>query len=182
MMASLDLGRERAASTARLAARFVVLVAFFDLFMQFPLAAPFAESLGSPVWSVGLIVAAYSVTNLVGNVASGVTLDRWGRRGPVLAGLAATAGALAAYGLVQTPGQLLAVRAIHGTAASVLAPGAFALIGDGSAPDRRARSMGVNGAIIAAAAIAGPLFAGEARRPAVSHRANGPRRALVGAC
>jgi len=163
MIRSIGLGREGTAEAARLAARFVVLVAFLDLFIHLPLAAPFAKSVGSPVWLVGLVVAVYSVTNLAGNVGSGVLLDRWGRRGPVLVGLATTAFVLALYALVQTPGQLLAVRAAHGAAASVLAPGAFALIGDGSSSDQRARSMGVNGAIIAAAAIAGPLFAGVVR-------------------
>src|SRR5687767_802664 len=108
---------------------------------------------------VGLIVGVYSLTNLIGNLAAGVVLDRWGRKGPVLAGMVATAAVVAGYALVRTPEQLLGVRAAHGLATAVLTPGAFALIGDTAAVDRRARVMGVSGAIIAVAATIGPPLA-----------------------
>ena len=142
-----------------LAARLVVFVTFLDLFIQFPVVAPFARSLGASPALAGLIVGVYSLTNLLGNLAAGVVLDRWGRKGPVLGGLVATAAVLGAYALVQTPEQLLLVRAAHGLATAVLTPGAFALIGDSAAVDRRARVMGVSGAIIAVAATLGPPLA-----------------------
>ncbi len=65
------------------AARFVIFVAFFDLFIQFPIVAPYAGSLGAAPALVGIIVAAYSATNLIGNLIAGLILDRWGRKGPV---------------------------------------------------------------------------------------------------
>jgi MFS family permease len=141
------------------AARLVIFVTFLDLFIQFPVVAPFARELGATPSAVGWIVGAYSLTNLLGNVAAGVVLDRWGRKRPVLGGLLVSVLALAAYAVVATPGQLLAVRAVHGLATAVLTPGAFALIGDSAAVDRRARVMGVSGAIIAAAATLGPPLA-----------------------
>jgi DHA1 family multidrug resistance protein-like MFS transporter len=146
------------ASTVR-AARLVVFVTFLDLFIQFPVVAPFARSLGAGPTLVGLIVGVYSLTNLIGNLAAGVVLDRWGRKGPVLGGLVATAAVLAGYALVESPEQLLVLRAAHGLATAVLTPGAFALIGDSAAVDRRARVMGVSGAIIAVAATIGPPLA-----------------------
>jgi MFS family permease len=142
-----------------LAARLVVFVTFLDLFIQFPVVAPFARQLGATPSAVGWIVGAYSLTNLLGNLVAGVALDRWGRRLPVLIGLLVSALALASYAVVTTPGQLLAVRAVHGLATAVLTPGAFALIGDTAAVDRRARVMGVSGAIIAVAATLGPPLA-----------------------
>ncbi len=142
------------------AVRLVVLVAFFDLFLQFPTVAPYAEDLGETAAFVGVIVGAYSFTNLFGNLGAGYVLDRWGRRGPVMIGLAITALAVATYPLAETSGQLLASRAIHGLAAGILAPGAFAIIGDQSAEDRRGRAMGVTGATIAIAAMVGPPAAG----------------------
>ena len=160
MAESNSPGRLRFAGHGLWAVRFVVLVAFLDLFLQFPIVSPFAESLGSPGPFVGIIVAVYSVTNLTGNVASGFLLDRLGRRGPVLAGLILTSITLATYAAVKTPLQLFAIRAMHGLAASVLAPGAFAIIGDGAASNARARAMGVSGATIAAAATIGPPIAG----------------------
>jgi DHA1 family multidrug resistance protein-like MFS transporter len=141
------------------AARLVVFATFLDLFVQFPVVAPFARTLGATPVLVGLIVGVYSLTNLLGNLAAGVVLDRWGRKGPVLVGMVATAAVVAGYALVRTPEQLLGVRAAHGLATAVLTPGAFALIGDSAALDRRARVMGVSGAIIAVAATIGPPLA-----------------------
>ena len=64
------------------------------------------------------------------------------------------------YSVVQTPEQLIVVRAIHGIGAAVLAPGAFTMIGDRAPADRWGRAMGLTGALIAVAALVGPPVAG----------------------
>ena len=142
------------------AARLVVFAAFFDLFVQFPTIAPYAESLGASAALVGLIVAAYSFTNLFGNLGAGYILDRWGRRSPMLLGMAITVIAVFSYSLVQTPEQMMVARAVHGIGAAVLAPGAFSIIGDRTPSDRWGRAMGLTGALIAVAALIGPPTAG----------------------
>jgi len=142
------------------AARMVVLAAFFDLFMQFPVMAPHARDLGASATLVGVIVAAYSVTNLFGNLGAGFILDRWGRRRPMIIGLAVTALAVVSYAFVRSPEQLLAVRAIHGIGAAALTPGAFAIIGDRAATEQRGRAMALAGALIAIPAVIGPPAAG----------------------
>lgn len=142
------------------AARLVILVAFFDLFMQFPIIAPYARSLGAPGAMIGVIVAAYSATNLIGNLVAGAVLDRWGRRIPILVGLASSAITLLGYLIAQSPLQLLVIRALHGMSTSSLTPGAFAILGDSAPAERRAQVMGVSGALIAIAAIIGPAVAG----------------------
>ena len=145
--------------TGILVARLVVAVAFLDLFMQFPVIAPFARSLGATASMTGIIVAAYSFTNLGGNLTAGFLLDRWGRSAPVQAGLLLTALALFGYVLSSSPTHLLAARLLHGLSAAILAPGAFAIIGDASTPGSRMRLMGRSSASIAAAAVVGPLIA-----------------------
>ncbi len=142
------------------AARLVVLVVFLDLFVQFPTIAPYAEGFGASAAVVGIVVAAYSFTNLFGNLGAGFVLDRWGRRLPIVVGLAITTVAVFCYSVVQTPEQLIAVRAVHGIGAAVLAPGAFAMIGDRAPADRWGRAMGLTGALIAVAALVGPPVAG----------------------
>ena len=142
------------------AARLVVFAAFFDLFVQFPTIAPYAESLGASATLVGVIVAAYSFTNLFGNLGAGYILDRWGRRSPMLLGMAITTVAVFSYSLVQTPEQMMVARAVHGIGAAVLAPGAFSIIGDRTPSDRWGRAMGLTGALIAVAALIGPPAAG----------------------
>ena len=141
-------------------ARLVVLAVFLDLFMQFPTIAPYAESLGASAALAGIIVAAYSFTNLFGNLGAGPILDRLGRRGPMIVGMAISAVAVLSYSLVQSPAQLMAARAVHGLGAAVLAPGAFSIIGDGAPDDRRGQAMGLTGALIALAALVGPPAAG----------------------
>ena len=148
--------------SARLAT-LVVFVAFFDFFVGLPLVPTYARDLGATDVMVGVIVGAYSVTNLCGNVAAGFFLDRFGRRWPMLIGLTATAAALVGYAAATNAESLLAVRGLHGLAAAVLTPGAFAMLGDSTPPEGRARTMGRSAAGIAVAAVAGPLFAGVAR-------------------
>ncbi len=137
-----------------------MFAAFFDLFVQFPTIAPHAEGLGASAALVGIIVAAYSFTNLFGNLGAGYILDRWGRRTPMVLGMAITVIAVFSYSLVQTPEQMMAARAVHGIGAAVLAPGAFSIIGDRTASDRWGRAMGLTGALIAVAALVGPPVAG----------------------
>ena len=140
----------------------MVFAAFFDLFVQFPTIAPFVSRRASAHLSalVGVIVAAYSFTNLFGNLGAGYVLDRWGRRTPMLLGMAITVIAVFSYSLVQTPEQMMAARAVHGIGAAVLAPGAFSIIGDRTAADRWGHAMGITGALIAVAALIGPPVAG----------------------
>ncbi len=143
-----------------MAARLVIGAAFLDLFMQFPTVAPYAAAAGAPATLVGVIVAAYSAANLVGNVVGGALLDRWGRRQGLLAALAVTAAAAAAYTLASRPAHLLVVRAAHGFAAAVVTVAAFTIMGDASDPGRRAWVMGQGGALIGSAAVVGPPAAG----------------------
>ena len=159
-MATGTLGSAGIARHTIWAARLVVLAAFLDLFVQFPIIAPYAVNLGASAALVGVIVAAYSFTNLFGNLGAGYILDRWGRRTPMVIGMAITALAVFSYSLVQTPEQLIAVRAVHGIGAAVLAPGAFSIIGDQASSDRWGHAMGLTGALIAVAALIGPPAAG----------------------
>ena len=159
-MASGTLQSAGIARRATWAARLVVLAAFFDLFVQFPTIAPHAEQLGASAALVGFIVAAYSFTNLFGNLGAGFILDRWERRTPLVLGMAITILAVLSYSVVQTPAQMIAARAVHGIGAAVLAPGAFSIIGDRAASGGWGRAMGLTGALIAVAALVGPPVAG----------------------
>ena len=140
------------------AIRAVVLVAFLDLFMQLPVISAYAQSLGATASLGGAIVGMYSASNLAGNVGAGVLLDKLDRKRLIVAGMLLTAGSLYLYDFVSTPGQLLALRAFHGLAAGVLAPGAFAMLGD-RASRHQTRSIGMTGALIAVSAVIGPPVA-----------------------
>ena len=139
--------------------RAVVFVAFLDLYMQLPVMATFAASLGATATMAGVIVGAYSASNILGNLVAGLLLDLTSRRRVVIVGMVLTAAALFAYGYVSSPAALLGLRLAHGLAAGALTPGAFAMLGD-RARAGHAQTMGATGSLIAIAAIAGfPLSA-----------------------
>ena len=142
--------------------RAVALVAFMDLFMQLPVVATYARSLGAPAAMIGATVGMYSAANLLGNLGAGALLDRIDRKRLVIVGMLLTSASLYAYSLVDTPAQLLVLRAFHGLFAGVLAPGAFAMLGDRTR-NQRVRSMGVSGSLIAVSAVIGPPLAGGIR-------------------
>ena len=142
--------------------RAVALVAFMDLFMQLPVIATYSRSLGAAAAMIGVTVGMYSATNLLGNLGAGVLLDRMDRKRLVVIGMILTAASLYAYTLVDTPVQLLVLRGFHGLFAGVLAPGAFAMLGDRTR-SQRVRSMGMSGSLIAVSAVLGPLLSGGIR-------------------
>ena len=144
------------------AIRAVVLVAFLDLFIQLPVISAYAKSLGAAASMGGAIVGMYSASNLVGNLGAGLLLDRLNRKRLIAVGMLLTAVALYLYDFASTPGQLLALRAFHGLVAGVLAPGAFAMLGDRTTL-HRTRSIGMSGALIAVSAVIGPPLAGYIR-------------------
>ena len=145
------------------AARLVVFAAFIDLFAGFPIVTPYARDLGASAWVGGVVVATYSVANLVGNLGAGFVLDRWGRKSTIVAGLLISSVAVGLHTIAQDATQLIVLRAVHGLATGVLSPGAFALIGDAAPPDKRARAMGSAGVFIAAAALVAFPMAGIVR-------------------
>jgi MFS family permease len=142
------------------AAYFAVFLAFFDNFALLPLIAPRAQELGANAAGVGLTVAAYSLTNLLLNLAGGALTDRIGRRLVVLLSLAAAPVCIAAYGLAQQFEVLIAARVVHGAFGGFLMAALFAMLADVSAEGERGRTIGRAGALIGLAAILGPALAG----------------------
>lgn len=142
----------------------LLFIAFFDNFTQIPMVAPYATSLGATVVMAGWIVAIYSVTNMLGNVAAGLVLDTMGRRTPLAVGLFWAGLGVWLYGKVGTPIGLLGARAFHGLGGSIVVPAVFTLAADILPSSDRGRGMGRIGAMIGLAAIFGPMFSGIVRQ------------------
>ena len=156
---TISTREERSSQMATWVIRAVVLVAFLDLFIQLPVISAYAKSLGAAASMGGAIVGMYSASNLAGNVGAGLLLDRLNRKRLIAVGMILTSVALYLYDFVSTPEQLLALRAFHGLVAGVLAPGAFAMLGDRMTL-HHTRSIGMSGALIAVSAVIGPPLAG----------------------
>jgi MFS transporter, DHA1 family, multidrug resistance protein len=141
----------------------IVFFAFLDNFAQFPILAPLAVSLGADALLAGIIVGAYSLTNLLGNLVVGRILDRRGTAGPLLVSVVLTACILAAYAVVASAGGLLALRLAHGATAAAIVPAVFVMAAAHSTAEGETLGrMSALGAAIGLAAVVAPPVAGVA--------------------
>lgn len=136
----------------------IIFFAFFDLFAQLPIMSPLAVSLGATPFLAGLAVGMYSLSNILGNIASGIFSDRKGPFTILVAGLAATGAVLFSYGLAEGPYSLLAVRFVHGLAAGLTVPAAFTYLANKTDHSKRGKGAAVSGAFVGLAAIIGPAY------------------------
>ena len=136
-----------------------VFAVFAAMLGLFPFFTPYLVDLGADASLAGTVVATYSLANLAGNALGGWASDRFGRRLPLVAGLAGAAVTLLGYLVPRLPVVALS-HAAHGLAAGVVVPAAFAWVGDGSLVAGRGRAMGRLGMAIGLAAVLAPLAGG----------------------
>jgi MFS family permease len=124
---------------------FLAATAMFwaSLYTYVPILSPYAQDMGASLGMVGLIVAAYGLSQLLLRVPTGIVSDRRGRRRPfIIIGHLAAIVAAAGMAVAKSPGQLLICRGMAGVAATtwvaftVLFPAYFA-------PDETARAMSI---------------------------------------
>lgn len=138
----------------------VIVICFLDLFIQLPIITPFAMELGADEYTAGIIVAIYSLFNMVGNVFGGFFSDKVGRKNMLLLGMGLQIGILLLYTVVPSVSLLIAIRVIHGFSSGLLTPAAFSLVADISKKSTIGRSMALTGVSIGVAAVIGPALGG----------------------
>ena len=138
----------------------VIFFSFIELFTQLPVMSTYASSLGASAAVAGFAVGMYSLTNLFGNIASGVWTDRRGAYPVLTTGLALTSGALLLYSLVASPAALVGVRFLHGFVSGLIVPAAFTFLANATERDRQGSQSAVSGTFVGIAAIAGPAYSG----------------------
>lgn len=92
---------------------------------------------------VGIIAAAYPVTEIIAAPAIGVLVDRYGRRRWIYFGLTLSTLALFAFTLNTTVGYLVIVHAIQGLAAAMIVVSTLTMVTDVSTAANRGREMGI---------------------------------------
>lgn len=138
----------------------VIIVAFLDTFVQLPIITPYSLELGASYALTGIIVAIYSLTNIIGNIIGGHWIDQFGRKRMLLTGIVTVCISLLFYPLAQNGIHLLLARLIHGFAGGILVPAAFAYVGDRTEAKGRGKTMAWTGASIGTSAIVGPAIGG----------------------
>lgn len=86
--------------------------------------------------------------------------DRFGRRRVFVVGVVWFAGASAACGLAQTPGQLIAARVLQGVGGALLTPGSLAMIQATIRPGDRPKAIGAWSGLGGVSAAVGPFVGG----------------------
>ncbi|OEF96290.1 MFS transporter [Desulfuribacillus alkaliarsenatis] len=141
---------------------FVIVVSFIDTMAQLPILSPFVSSLGASALLIGIIMGAYSFSNMLGNLGAGLVIDQFGRKVGIVGGMLVAGVAVMLYAWVTEPTQLLWLRILHGIGGAILIPAAFTYAGDlaSSRTSSTAKSMGYAGAAVGIAALLGPMLAG----------------------
>ncbi len=139
-----------------IAANFIVRSAY--QMGKTPLLPILAASLGATDQFLGLIVSVSTVTGMVSKPLVGVLADRWGRRAWLLVGTCFFIGVPFLYRFVETPGELLGLRLVHGLATAIYGPVSLAWVA--ARVRRRAEGIGWYVAGRNAGYIVGPAAAG----------------------
>lgn len=107
------------------------------------------------------VVDAFNLLFAASVLAAGSLSDRFGRKGLLLAGLVVFGLASLAGGFMDSPGELIAARAVMGVGAAMVFPSTLSLLTNTfTERGERARAIGLWGAITGAAIALGPIVGG----------------------
>lgn len=124
---------------------FLAVTALFwaSLYTYVPILSPYAQDMGASLGMVGLIVAAYGLSQLLLRIPTGIISDRRGARRPfIIIGHLAAIAAAAGMAVATTPRQLLLCRGMAGVAATTWV--AFTVLFPAYFPsDQTARAMSI---------------------------------------
>lgn len=134
-----------------------LFLAVFDLHAQYPILTPFAISLGAAPTFIGWMMGIYSLTHLPGNLIAGTQIDKHGSRRYIVFSLLGAGIILLLQAYVETPWQLLALRAISGFVLAFLSPACLALLAQLSRdPVTQGKYMSGHGVVHTLASVVSP--------------------------
>ncbi len=138
------------------------LIVFIDMLgfgIVIPLLPFYGEHFGAAPHIVTLLMVSFSLMQFIAAPLLGSLSDRFGRRPVILISIAGTAGAYVLMAFADSLAMLFVARAVAGAMAGNLAA-AQAYIADVTAPEDRAKGMGLFGAAFGLGFIFGPLIGG----------------------
>ncbi len=136
------------------------VVAFVDMVgvtMIIPLLPFYATKYGASATTVGVIVSAFSLAQLLMAPAWGRVSDRHGRRPVIAVGLVVTAIGYATFALAGSVAALLVARLVQGMGGGTIGV-VQAYVADVSAPAERTKSLGWLSAVTSLGAVLGPAI------------------------
>src|SRR5581483_2961960 len=137
----------------------IVLIDLLGYGMMIPLLPFYAQRLGGDAFMVGLLGSLYAFMQLVSGPILGALGDRYGRRPILLASILGTALAYGMLGTANARAVLFLAIMLDGITGGNLST-AYAYIADVTAPETRARGMGLVGAAFGLGLMVGPALGG----------------------
>ncbi len=144
----------------RLVILFTVVLDLVGFGLVIPLMTFYAESFSATPLEVALLMSVYSLAQFLFAPVWGQVSDRVGRRPVLLLSIALTALMLAAFASATALWMLFVFRTLHGAATANIAT-AQAAMADVTAPEDRAKAMGLIGAAFGFGFTLGPFLGGE---------------------
>ena len=143
-----------------LALLFSIFIALLGIGIIIPVMPVFATELGASGFSLGMIIAAFSISRGVLQPVVGSLSDRWGRKGFLVAGLFV-------YGVVglliphaTSVSNLILIRGIHGVGSAMIVPIGMAYMSILSPAGQEGRYMGYLNVAIFSGIGCGPMIGG----------------------
>ncbi|GAB2612784.1 putative actinorhodin transporter [Paractinoplanes abujensis] len=116
--------------------------------------------LGGSISLIQWLGAAYTLAMAIGLLTGGRLGDIFGRRRLFLIGATGFTLASLGCGLAQTPGQLIAGRAVQGLFGAVMLPQGLGMIKQMFTPAEQAKAFGAFGPVMGLSSVGGPILAG----------------------
>lgn len=147
--------------------RGAILILMLNLFLVFtgiglviPIMPKYMENLGITGSTIGLLVAAFSLTQLLFSPLAGRLSDQWGRKKMIVAGMVLFAFSEALFGMASATTLLFVSRMLGGISAAMIMPAVMAYAADVTTTEERAAGMGYINASITTGFIIGPGIGG----------------------
>lgn len=137
-----------------------IFLAFTGIGLVVPIMPTYMNELGIGGSVVGLLVAAFSLTQLLVSPFAGRLSDKMGRKKIIVGGLAVFAFSELLFGLADASWVLFVSRMLGGVGAAMIMPAVMAYVADTTSSEERAQGMGFINAAITTGFIIGPGIGG----------------------
>ncbi|THF80335.1 MFS transporter [Cohnella fermenti] len=137
-----------------------LFLVFTGIGLIIPIMPSFMNELGIGGSMMGLLVAVFSLTQLLFSPLAGRLADSFGRKKMIVLGMLIFALSEGLFGYVSSPILLFAARALGGLSAAMIMPAVMAYAADLTTNEERAAGMGYVNASITTGFIIGPGIGG----------------------
>ncbi len=142
----------------------VFLVTFLmalSLHIQIPVFTPFAVALGASSFFVSIILSTSSFTSFAGHLLAGPIIDKFGKKGFIVAPLFISAVLITGYAYISSPSMLLLLRVVDSFVLAFLGPAALSLVSSYATTSRRqGKNMALHSLMFTIANILAPVIGG----------------------